>query len=72
MSYVNKLGVLVPSFNKTKEGYLLYPVTNNMFDLFLSEGFKNGVRMRRDKSGNLSLVRSWGNVPKSFTFTLEN
>lgn len=72
MSYINKLGVLVPSFNKTKEGYLLYPVTNSMFDLFLSDGFKNGVRMRKSRDGSLSLVRSWGNVPKAFTFTLEN
>jgi hypothetical protein len=72
MSHVNKLGEVVPSFNKTSEGYLLYPITNNMFDLFLSDGFKNGVRMRKDRTGQLSLVKSWGNVPKSFVFTLEN
>ena len=72
MSHVNKLGDLVPSFNKTKEGYLLYPVTNNMFDLFLSDGFKNGVRMRKGRDGSLSLLKTWGNVPKSFTFTLES
>jgi hypothetical protein len=70
MSHVNKLGNIILSSNVTKEGYLLYPITNNMFDLFLSDGFKDGVRMRKDRTGQLSLVKSWGNVPKSFVFTL--
>jgi hypothetical protein len=70
MSHVNKIGNIILSSNVTKEGYLLYPITNNLFDLFLSDGFKNGVRMRKDRTGQLSLVKSWGNVPKSFVFTL--
>ena len=68
MSHLNKSGELVKSFT-TINGYLIYPCTTNLIDIFWGVGFENCARFKWG-SGGWVLWRKNKSLPSDLMLTL--
>lgn len=46
--------------------YKIKPVTKYLIDIFHGDGWSNCARIRKLKDGSLTILKTWGNMPKGF------
>lgn len=69
MSYVNKQGVVVSSFFNN-DGFLVYPITHNLIDLFWGKGFINHARFKFTRN-EWNLWTKSSNLPRGYQDVLQ-
>jgi hypothetical protein len=69
MSYVNKQGNVVKSFFEVN-GFMVYPITHNLIDLFWGRGFTNHARFKF-QGGSWNVWKKSSNLPREYQDTLQ-